>query len=351
MAQTERPTIMDIARLTGLSKGTVDRVLHNRGEVSKKSYEAVMKAIAELGYEPNVYASLLARGSSHMIAVLMPYGEPGSFWDLAASGIEKAVDPLLSSGGVTVEHFGYDSIDIDSLQEAALRMLERKPSGVVLAPMFRHSAGLLTAELREKQIPYVFIDSKIDDPGYLAYFGMPMYRSGYLCADQLTGGMPVSEVLTVRIQRDLERKSDPTIDRRAGFTDYIHEHWPECVIHNIMINPADPAGTGKALNQFFEDNPEVRHIAMFNSRIHLLAPWLEAHPQRGRRVVGFDNLDANLHALGRGTVSALICQHPDDQVALAIHALAEHIVLGKHPARRDNFMHMDILTRYNVDFY
>ena len=83
MAQTEKPTIMDIARITGLSKGTVDRVLHNRGEVSKKSQEAVMKAIQELGYEPNVYASILARGGSHLIAVLMPNDEPGSFWDLA----------------------------------------------------------------------------------------------------------------------------------------------------------------------------------------------------------------------------------------------------------------------------
>ena len=35
----EKVTINDIARLTGLSKGTVDRVLHNRGEVSKKSYQ------------------------------------------------------------------------------------------------------------------------------------------------------------------------------------------------------------------------------------------------------------------------------------------------------------------------
>ena len=45
MIQTEKPTIMDIARLSGLSKGTVDRVLHNRGEVSKKSYDKVMALI------------------------------------------------------------------------------------------------------------------------------------------------------------------------------------------------------------------------------------------------------------------------------------------------------------------
>ena len=46
----EKVTINDIARLTGLSKGTVDRVLHNRGEVSRKSYLKVMDIIKELGY-------------------------------------------------------------------------------------------------------------------------------------------------------------------------------------------------------------------------------------------------------------------------------------------------------------
>ncbi|MBQ5435455.1 MAG: LacI family DNA-binding transcriptional regulator, partial [Bacteroidales bacterium] len=42
MAQNEKITILDIARRTGLSKGTVDRVLHHRGEVSRRSYDKVM---------------------------------------------------------------------------------------------------------------------------------------------------------------------------------------------------------------------------------------------------------------------------------------------------------------------
>ncbi|HNX12560.1 MAG TPA: LacI family DNA-binding transcriptional regulator, partial [Paludibacteraceae bacterium] len=40
--------IKDIAVLAGVSEGTVDRVLHNRGEVSKKSKEAVEKVLKEI---------------------------------------------------------------------------------------------------------------------------------------------------------------------------------------------------------------------------------------------------------------------------------------------------------------
>lgn len=38
-------TIKDIARMAGVSAGTVDRVLHNRGDVSEKSKEKVQKVL------------------------------------------------------------------------------------------------------------------------------------------------------------------------------------------------------------------------------------------------------------------------------------------------------------------
>ena len=58
--ECNKVTINDVARVAGVSKGTVDRVLHNRGEVSAKSKDKVLKVIEELGFKPNLHASLLA---------------------------------------------------------------------------------------------------------------------------------------------------------------------------------------------------------------------------------------------------------------------------------------------------
>ena len=350
MAQNEKITINDIARRTGLSKGTVDRVLHNRGEVSRKSYERVMEVIRELGYEPNVYASLLAKGKKHLVAVLIPASEPGSFWELAASGIGRGVDPV-TAAGVEAVSFPYDQYDIESFRAACAEVLAAEPSGVVLAPIFQGETEAFTWKLSESGIPYCFIDSRPDSNGYLAYFGMPLYKSGYLCADQLTRGQNIRGALIVRIRRDRYQQSDPTVNRRAGFLDYMLENAPDCKIDNVFVNPNDPEGIYAILDGYFAEHQEVRHIVMFNSRIHLLVPWLAAHPDPERRVVGFDNLKANMDALRDGTVSVLIGQRPDEQVRLAIEALAKHALLGKAPAHKDNFMHMDILTRYNVEDY
>jgi LacI family transcriptional regulator len=350
MVQNEKITINDIARRTGLSKGTVDRVLHNRGEVSRKSYARVMEAIQELGYEPNIFASLLAKGKKHLIAILLPAHESGTFWDLAVSGIALTTDSV-TSAGLETKLFEYDQYDIDSFRSAGAAVLEAEPSGVVLAPMFQEATTALTEQFQERGIPYCFIDSRPDTNGYLAYFGMPLHKSGYLCADQLTRGQDVSSVLIIRVRRDRYQQSDPTVNRRSGFLDYMLEHAPECKIDNVFIDPNDPAGIDQVLESFFAGHPDVHHIVMFNSRIHLVVPFLRSHPDPERRVVGFDNLKANMEALRDGTVSVLICQRPEEQVRLAIEALAEHAILGKLPARKDHFMHMDILTRFNVEYY
>ena len=154
MSQNEKPTIMDIARITGLSKGTVDRVLHNRGEVSKKSYAKVMAAIDELGYEPNLYASLLARSSARSVALLIPVHGRGSFWSVAVAGVEKAKE-IVGPFGIDVEVFEYDQRDIASFRSTGQKMLESEPAGVVLAPMFGDETKLLIDNMKKRGISFV----------------------------------------------------------------------------------------------------------------------------------------------------------------------------------------------------
>ena len=62
--------IKDIAALAGVSTGTVDRVLHNRGEVSQKSREKIEKILTELNYQPNIYATALASKKKNIHSLL-----------------------------------------------------------------------------------------------------------------------------------------------------------------------------------------------------------------------------------------------------------------------------------------
>lgn len=65
-------TIKDIARLAGVSHGTVSNVLNSRGNVSVAKIDAVMAAAAKLGYRANNQAKLLRGGNSTSVALILP---------------------------------------------------------------------------------------------------------------------------------------------------------------------------------------------------------------------------------------------------------------------------------------
>ena len=54
--------------MSGVSAGTVDRVLHNRGDVSVSSREKVQKVLDEIDYHPNMFAiGLAAKKRYHIV--------------------------------------------------------------------------------------------------------------------------------------------------------------------------------------------------------------------------------------------------------------------------------------------
>lgn len=348
MENSGKVTIKDVAKRAGVSKGTVDRVLHNRGEVSPRSKERVRKAIQALGYEPNIYASMLASTKERTVATLLPSFEPGEYWDKSARGVAQAAE-MAKPFNVWINSFPFDQNNLDSFKAACERVLRARPSGVVLAPIFPDQTRLFAQTLAQEGIPYVFIDSCIEDANYLAYFGMQPYQSGCLCADMLTLGKDPGHVVVVRVIRDKSALADPTLNRREGFKDYMAQHYPACEIRQLFINPHSPEDCAATLHDFFCRHPHFRHIAVFNSRVHLIAPYLAAHSQADRRVVAYDDLELNLAALQQGLVQMLITQHAEQQSYLAIKTLVDYLVLKKAPEKRDNNIHMDLLTRFNID--
>ena len=351
MEEGNKITINDVAKAAGVSKGTVDRVLHDRGEVSQKSREKILKVIKELGYRPNFYASILASRKNYLISCIIPEFNNGEFWELTEKGIDQGRE-YAGRFGISINAVLYDQYDLESFQDACEKVLASRPSGVVIAPMFRNETLKFVKELTENHIPYVYIDSKLEDDGYLAYYGMPMYQSGYLCADILTDGRDVRKVHVIRIARDKRGLSDPTLTRRTGLVDYISEHFPDCDVENTFIDPKSREERYRKLDEMFASDPDPdKYIVMCNSRVHFVAEYLRDRGIRSCRVVGFDVLEKNVSALKDGYVQALIAQHSDRQAASAITAITDYLILHSGPQKKDNYTQMDILNKYNCDYY
>jgi len=86
-------SIHEVARLAGVSKSTVSRVVSDRGgSVSPKALEAVNTAIEQLGYKRNVMAAGLRTQKTYMILVMVP-DIANPFWSEIARAIQNRLEP------------------------------------------------------------------------------------------------------------------------------------------------------------------------------------------------------------------------------------------------------------------
>ena len=63
--------IKDIAAMAGVSVGTVDRVLHNRGDVSEKSRKKVEQVLEKILYRPNLLVSSIGVKRKITLAIVL----------------------------------------------------------------------------------------------------------------------------------------------------------------------------------------------------------------------------------------------------------------------------------------
>lgn len=352
MMESEKTATMEqVAQAAGVSIGTVDRVLHNREGVSEKTRKKVFDVIREIGYKPNIYASILSRRKGFTIVAIIPYFQSGEYWELIYNGITKAVRQSVGLN-IDLKIFYYNQFEQESFRGACRNTIDAQPDALFVAPIYKEDTIRLVNRLSSLAIPVTYVDAKPENTDYLAYFGMPLFESGYLAADLLVGSDPsVREVVNFCVDRGEAPPNDSMLHRHRGFLAYLEDHNPGCRLIDCSMSPTDFLYNIRLFDAFFEEHPTVKHIITFNSRVHLISDWMEIRGVRDKKVLGFDMLQANMRALKNGAVSVLIAERTDKEAFCAVKALIDYLVLRQLPPRRDNFNSIDILTRYNVDFY
>lgn len=74
-------TIIDVAKMAGVSQGTASNVLNGKGNVSSEKIRAVEEAARKLGYTINERAKILRKGSGNIVCVIVPSMERRHYRD------------------------------------------------------------------------------------------------------------------------------------------------------------------------------------------------------------------------------------------------------------------------------
>ncbi|MFC5203544.1 LacI family DNA-binding transcriptional regulator [Streptomyces kaempferi] len=99
-AAGRRPTLTEVAARAGVGRGTVSRVINSSPNVSDQSRTVVERAIAELGYVPNLAARSLVTRRTDSVALVVPEAETRLFSEPYFSAIIRGVSARLTTAGM-----------------------------------------------------------------------------------------------------------------------------------------------------------------------------------------------------------------------------------------------------------
>ncbi len=152
-------TIMDIARMAGVSKKTVSRVINHSGLVRQETRDRILKIVQENDYRPDPQARALALRRSHLIAFISNQPNPQYIVSMQ-SGILEAV----SGTAYEIIIRPCDSSLPTWIDEIEELVTHQKLFGVILTPSISEDDELI-GRLRRIKCPYVRIAAvSLDSP-------------------------------------------------------------------------------------------------------------------------------------------------------------------------------------------
>ncbi len=339
-------TIKEIAKKAGVSIGTVDRVLHNRGRVAEATKSNVLKIAEEGNYSSNIYARNLKLNKTYSIAVVLP---PENFyWKKQKEGIKQGI-AAYESMGFTQKEYILQETDDQALADAIELVLAAKPDGIIISPGFFHQDSRALDALKISKIPYVFVDSNIANGGNLTFIGQDSFKSGQVAAGLLDKGFcnPYELFIITFSRIDLVQKT--ILSRIKGLRHYYTQNSNAAInIHEINLEQDNT--TIVQLMDMLTAIKKPIHLFVPNSSSHLLGlALLPLRKQLKLRFVGYDLLGVNEKLLKNGVLDYIIHQNPQMQGKLAVQALYQHLVLVKE-VELNQYLPLDIITKENLEY-
>ena len=289
--QKVKMTIRDIARLAGVSKATVSRVLNQKPDVDPATRERILRLMEEQAFVPSITASRLAGGRSRVIGILIP----SLTWPAIPEimhGVSKVIEQTpyeLLLYSITHEQ---DRTERDQ-RDVIDRILATKLAAGLLAMFPGQSVQHLTT-LHEQGFPIVMIDDQAE-PTNMPWVGAGNRRGSYAATRYL---LQLGHRRIAHIQGP--GKFLVSYERYQGYCEALDEAGitPDPAL--VMEGDFMPSGGQSCASKLLA--VEERPTAIFAANDLMAYGVLTAVEQSGLRVpedlsiVGFDDIPLSAHA-------------------------------------------------------
>ena len=340
-------TINEIAKLAGVSIGTVDRVLHNRGYVKAETKERVQKACEELRYEPNRVAQGLAvRKKKLKFLFMIPGTKYSPFFIPVRESAEKKAKSLEAYAATTdiIEYPETTADEAKLLKE--LKKTIGEYDGACITGTVSPINDLIIEEQKRRDMPLVFYNSRLEGVEHLSYVGCDYIASGRLAAG--LSAMAGGEAAKVCFFTEYDSIKESATERIRGFSNEMSSRYPDMELLGKWTISLDREENKRAVREMFVKYPETNVVYVINPRDYDICRLIAAEDtERKIRMITNDLVAVQYEMFHKGMISATICQEPEKQGKLSLEILFNYLAYGTVP-KKVNYTELSIHIEQNL---
>ncbi len=326
-------TIKQIAELSGVSRGTVDRVLNNRGKV-KPQTEATVRRIAEqLGYQPNLAGKALAvRKKAPVIGVVVS-SEENPFFEDVLRGVARA-EQELRDYGVRVLCKPMKGYDVQK-QLALIDEIRGEVNVLILNPINDPKIAAALNGLQKDGVGVVTMNNDIENCDRLCYVGCDYERSGRTACGMIAlmtngqakvGLLPGSKKILGHNQRV------------EGFISAAQERYPQMEITGLAETDDDDIVAFEETKKLLAEKPHTTALFVAAAGTYGVCRAVESLGKADEiTIVCCDAIPSTVEMMKKGLIEATICQQPYTQGNKSVHIAFDYVVSGMRP-EKDTFI-------------
>ncbi len=337
-------TINDIAEKAGVGKGTVDRVLHNRGRVSEETKKRVLQAMEELDYKPNTVARMLKNKKIYRIAVIF-HNYEAEFWKQVEQGMDEAGSHYATMG-IQIDKRILPRVDIEAEAKLIRKVVSEKYDAIALVP---YAAGPVAEAVNyavSKGIPVVHFNND-EKCMRNAYVGQDLYQSGRTAGELMAMiAKPNARYVTMTPVSNVMSKLMRRID---GFQEVLNakRHDMNCIGTFDLKEDTRVAYelTRELIRERSVDAIYVSNVMVENVADAIVSLNLDHHIL----LIGNDNTQKIMNHIAGGVIDISIGQEPERQGYIAIEKLCRKLLAGED-IDNDVYTKIEIITKENMQY-
>ncbi|ANN62482.1 LacI family DNA-binding transcriptional regulator [Brachyspira hyodysenteriae] len=341
-------TIREIAKLAGVSIGTVDRALNNRGRIDHDVEQKILDIAKSLNYKPDKIAKSLAirKKKFKIAAVLNTYNN--LFFEDVIRGIEIA--------GKEIEEFGMSIIikrckdfDADNQLELIEEAINEGANAMAIVAINDERVKNKISELYNNNFPIVLLNSFVDSKDCIAYVGCNYDLAGEIAASLLniiSNGNNINLlVFSNNFNKMLGNKK-----RVDSLVSRLNSDYKNVNVQSIIEMEKDNnLNFDKSKNNLLKHmDTDVVICPGAETSKYVINAIKELGLYNKIKIITYDCSDVVKEGLLDRGIVASITQNPKEQGYRAIKVLFEYLLTKTIPDKRYTYIETQVIFRENL---